>query len=92
MESLLNGVKNDYQKPGLTSNIPSWASKITSKQAVGIILETAHPAKFGSIVKDATGRAPPVPNRLQEIMNLPDNASSMENDYESFKQWLTENL
>ncbi|MCI5608682.1 MAG: threonine synthase [Spirochaetia bacterium] len=92
MESLLNGVKNDYQKPGLTSNIPSWASKITSKQAVGIILETAHPAKFGSIVKDATGREPPVPNRLQEIMNLPDNASSMENDYESFKQWLTENL
>lgn len=92
LESLMNGQKFDYTKPGLTPNIPSWAQDVVDKNAVGIILETADPAKFGSIVKDAIGRDPIIPERLQKIMKLPDMAITMENDYEQFKNWLINNL
>ena len=59
---------------------------------MGIILETASPAKFGSIVKDAIGKEPPMPSRLEAVMRLPDNAIPMENDYNLFKDWLLANL
>jgi len=92
MEALLNGAKNDYTKPGLTSNVPSWAGAVRDKKAIGVILETASPAKFGSTVTDAIGREPPIPARLEEVLRLPDQAVSMENDYEKFKAWLLANL
>ncbi len=92
MKKLLSGEKNDIAKPGLTPNIPAWAKKAAEKQAVGIILETAHPAKFGETVKKATGSSPVIPDRLEKIMKLPDRAEPMENDYEKFKTWLLENL
>lgn len=92
MKNLVDGNKNDFEKPGLTPNIPDWASKVIDKKAVGIILETAHPAKFGSIVKEATGREPSIPQRLQEIMQLPDRAISMTKEYSDFKEWLMNNL
>ncbi|MCQ2610131.1 MAG: threonine synthase [Treponema sp.] len=86
------GEKNDYTKPGLTANVPEWAGTVADKKAVGIILETADPAKFGSIVKDAIGTDPVIPERLQKVMMLEDRAIPMENDYETFKKWLMENL
>lgn len=92
MENLVNGNKNDYKKPGLTPSVPAWADKVVSKNALGIILETAHPAKFGSIVAEATGREPVIPESLVEVMNLPDQAIPMENDYAKFKEWLKANL
>ena len=92
MADLMTGKKNEITKPGLTPNIPSWAKSITDKKAVGIILETAHPAKFGAIVKDSIGKAPEVPERLQKVMSLPDRAVSMENSYDDFKSWLMTNL
>lgn len=92
LEALKNGVKNDISKPGLTPNLPEWADEVISKNAVGIILETAHPAKFGSIVSEATGREPVIPETLQAVMNLPDMAVPMKNNYETFKEWLKANL
>ena len=92
MAELMNGNKNDYTKPGLTPNVPEWAHSVTDKKAIGIILETASPAKFGSIVTDAIGREPPMPSRLEEVLRLPDRAIPMENDYELFKNWLVSNL
>ena len=80
----------DITKPGVTPNKPDWADK--AKGAVGIILETADPAKFSAIVKDATGAEPPIPERLQKVMALPDRAIPMENDYNKFKAWLIANL
>ncbi len=91
-EALKNGAKNDISRPGLTPNLPEWAEEVINKNAVGIILETAHPAKFGSIVAEATGREPIIPETLQAVMNLPDMAVPMENDYEKFKEWLKANL
>jgi len=92
MQSLVNGQKSDYRKPGLTPNIPAWAGEIAAKNAVGIVLETAHPAKFGQIVQAAGGKEPPVPERLAEVLRLPDRSIPMENNYDSFKDWLKSNL
>ena len=91
-EALKNGIKNDISKPGLTPNLPEWADEVINKNAVGIILETAHPAKFGSIVAEATGREPAIPETLQAVLDLPDMAIPMENNYETFKEWLKSNL
>ncbi|QTQ11895.1 threonine synthase [Treponema parvum] len=92
MGRLCGGLKGDYKSPGLTPNVPDWANSVTEKKAVGIVLETAHPAKFGETVQKAIGREPPMPSRLEAVLRLPDNAVSMENDYEQFKSWLIENL
>lgn len=92
MEAIINGKKNDYTVPGLTTNVPKWGQAVVDKKAVGIILETASPAKFGSIVYDAIGKEPPMPARLEEVMRLPDNAIPMNNDYDLFKEWLLANL
>lgn len=92
LAELKNGTKNDISKPGLTPNLPVWADSVINKNAVGIILETAHPAKFGSTVEKAIGTTPLIPERLQKVMSLSDRAVPMENDYNTFKEWLLENL
>ena len=92
MEALINGNKNDYNNPGLTPNIPAWGQDVVNKKAVGVILETASPAKFGQTLFDAIGKEPPIPSRLEEVMRLPDRAIPMDNDYNKFKDWLLANL
>lgn len=92
MTKLTEGLKNDIDVPGLTPNTPSWADKIVNKQAVGIILETAHPAKFGDVVRNAINREPVMPDRLEKVLQLPDRSIPMENDYKIFKNWLEKNL
>ena len=92
MADLTSGNKNDYTKPGLTPNVPEWASAVTDKKAVGIILETAHPAKFGATVNAAINRDPVIPARLEKVMSLPDHAIPMGKDYKHFKEWLVNNL
>ena len=92
MEALINGNKNDYNNPGLTPNIPAWGQDVVNKKAVVVILETASPAKFGQTVFDAIGKEPPIPSRLEEVMRLPDRAIPMDNDYNTFKDWLLANL
>ena len=54
--------------------------------------KTADPAKFGATVKEAIGREPVIPERLQKIMQLPEQAIPMENNYDTFKDWLMNNL
>ena len=92
MADLVAGNKGDFNKPGLTPNVPNWSQKVLDKKAVGIILETASPAKFGQIVTDAIGKEPPIPARLEEVMRLQDRAIPMNNDYKQFKDWLLANL
>ena len=91
LAKLSQGEKNPIDLPGLTPNLPSWADDVINKQVVGIILETAHPAKFGDIVKSSIGRDPIMPDILEKVLSLPNNAIPMENDYEKFKSWLLEN-
>ncbi len=92
MLNLVSGFPNDFNNPGLTPNIPDWANDVVDKKSVGIVLETAHPAKFGEIVKKATGSDPLLPDRLERVLSLPDRAIPMENNYETFRDWLVSNL
>lgn len=92
MLKLMSGFPNNPENPGLTPNLPSWAQAVIDNKAVGILLETAHPAKFGETVKRAIGREPPMPDRLEKILNLPDNSVPMKNDYAKFSSWLQKNL
>ena len=93
LEQIANGSsKGDNTKPGVIANTPSWTQKVIDKKAVGIVLETAHPAKFGATVVQAIGREPSMPDRLEKVMSLPDHAIPMEKDYDSFKAYLTANL
>ncbi len=90
--SLTSGFKNSSSDPGITPSIPNWSQSVLDNKAIGIILGTAHPAKFSEIVKDATGREPPLPDRLEKVMMLQDNSIPMQNDYKAFKEWLLNTL
>ncbi len=92
MLKLLSGFKNDITYPNLGNNIPEWNQAIIDNQSIGIVLGTAHPAKFTEIVKDATGREPPMPSKLERVMMLKDNSIAMKNDYVEFKDWLIQTL
>lgn len=54
----------------------------------GIILETAHPAKFHDVVEPAIGQKVEIPERLQEYMDREKNALLIDNTYESLKAYL----
>ena len=92
MSRLADGITGDYTRPGLTPSLPSWSQRVLDREAIGLVLETAHPSKFGDIVADAVGREPPLPDRLERVLRLPDLSQPMTTDYESFRQWLIENL
>ncbi len=61
-------------------------------EAVGVILETAHPAKFLEDVERILKKPIEVPVRLKELENREKVATSMEPDFGEFKGWLMENF
>ncbi len=54
----------------------------------GIFLETAHPAKFKSVVDDILGLDIAIPTKLQAFMQGTKQSIEMPNDFEAFKQLL----
>ncbi|MDR3311939.1 MAG: threonine synthase [Spirochaetaceae bacterium] len=80
------------ETPGLAANLPEWTQAVLERRAVGIVLETAHPAKFAETVKKACWREPSLPARLEKVLKLPGLAQDMTADYGDFKHWLTANL
>lgn len=91
-ERLAAGSGGDGTKPGLTPNLPDWSGEVLKKNAVGILLETAHPAKFSDTVRKAIGRTPVIPDRLERVLKLADRAIPMENSYADFRDWLLSTL
>ena len=59
--------------------------------AQGLVLATAHPAKFANVVTRAIGAAPPLPERLAAHLRQPKLSLSMSPQYDNFKQFLLEN-
>jgi len=55
----------------------------------GIFLETAHPAKFKSVVDETLGIDLPIPERLKEFMKGEKQSKTMGNSFEEFKGFLT---
>jgi threonine synthase len=58
------------------------------KFSIGIVLETAHPAKFTETVKKAIGREIEIPQSLQSCIGKEKFARPMAADYSSFKEFL----
>ncbi len=56
----------------------------------GVILETAHPAKFKPEVERTLGREIPVPERLQQLAEKEKVARATPNDFPLFRTWLLE--
>jgi len=54
----------------------------------GIVLETAHPAKFQDVVRKAIGQSVEIPQRLQQCLNKKKQSVLIPNEYEALKQIL----
>jgi threonine synthase len=61
-----------------------------TEPAQGLVLATAHPAKFADVVKKAIGTAPPLPNRLAGYLKREKLSLPMSSRYADFKQYLLE--
>jgi threonine synthase len=56
--------------------------------AQGLVLATAHPAKFADVVMKAIGTAPPLPERLAAYLKRDKLSLPTSNSYDDFKQFL----
>ena len=56
--------------------------------AQGLVLATAHPAKFADIVMKAIGTAPPLPDRLAAYLKRDKLSLPISSSYDDFKQFL----
>jgi threonine synthase len=56
--------------------------------AQGLVLATAHPAKFADVVLKAIGTAPPLPDRLAAYLKRDKLSLLISNSYDEFKQFL----
>ena len=53
-----------------------------------VSLACAHPAKFPDAVKHAIGKFPDVPDRLAEVMELPEFVTPLENNLQKVKSFV----
>ncbi len=53
-----------------------------------VLLETAHPAKFGEVIEKAIGTSPEIPENLQEYLLKEKKSITMSTDYADFKAYL----
>jgi threonine synthase len=56
--------------------------------AQGLVLATAHPAKFADVVMKAIGTAPPLPDRLAAYLKREKLSLPISSSYDEFKQFL----
>jgi threonine synthase len=54
----------------------------------GIVLETAHPAKFGEVVEPVIGQKIEIPERLQEYMRREKVATLIKPEFKELKEFL----
>jgi threonine synthase len=60
--------------------------------SVRICLATAHPAKFGDAVQEATGKSAPVPASISDLDGKPTRCEVMEADLQKVKEYVIINL
>ncbi len=62
-----------------------------AEPAQGLVLATAHPAKFADVVMKAIGTAPPLPDRLATYLKREKLSLAISSSYAEFKQFLLTN-
>src|SRR4029077_18839786 len=60
-----------------------------AEPAQGLVLATAHPAKFAEVVEKAIGQAPPLPERLGRYLHQQKLSLPISSSYDDFRQFLT---
>ncbi len=68
----------------------AWKEK-DDTNSIGIILETAHPAKFLEDVERIIGTKIEIPQRLADLQHQTKTSVPMDNEYQDFKTWLMNN-
>jgi threonine synthase len=68
------------------------AKHIPASAAPLAILSTAHPAKFPDAVLKAIGHAPPAPDGLKRVMELPERLETLPNDPALIRQFISSRL
>lgn len=63
--------------------------RMNPEEYIGIFLETAHPAKFKSVVDQTLGINLPIPERLTDFMKGEKQVLGMGNDFGKFKGYLS---
>ncbi|MGB7434266.1 MAG: threonine synthase [Candidatus Acidiferrum sp.] len=76
--------------PHTAVGIDAWEAyrKEHPEPSQGLVLATAHPAKFADVVQKAIGQAPPLPERLARHLQQPKLSITMSREYAAFKQFL----
>jgi threonine synthase len=95
-EETLSAMKSVYERfhyiadPHTAVGILGWEAyrREHAEPAQGLVLATAHPAKFADIVTRAIGAAPPLPERLAACLQRPKLSQPISNKYGDFKQFL----
>lgn len=59
-----------------------------NQNVIGIIIETAHPSKFLDVVEPIINTTVDIPERLAILANREKQATFLEKDFASFKDWL----
>jgi threonine synthase len=70
------------------SAMKSFANKSNLKSFNGIILETAHPAKFANVVESALNIKIGVPERLKKCLSKEKHSIKISSEYNDFKEFL----
>ena len=76
--------------PHTAVGILGWEAyrKEHSEPAQGLVLATAHPAKFADVVTKAISTAPPLPDRLTAYLKRPKLSLPISSSYDDFKLFL----
>jgi len=61
-------------------------------RAFGIVLGTAHPAKFQQEVSEILQTDVPLPSALKDLLERPKHSVALPADYPTFRKWLLDNL
>lgn len=65
---------------------------LVRKEVNGLVVSTAHPAKFPESVEPMIGQKIPIPEQLAQYLRREKQAQAMSNDYEAFRQYLMDTL
>jgi threonine synthase len=93
----LREMKNVYERfryildPHTAVGVLGWEAyrREHPEPAQGLVLATAHPAKFADVVQRAIGTAPQLPDRLAAYLKRPKLSQPMNSRYADFKEFLT---
>jgi threonine synthase len=95
-EETLSAMKSVHQRFGYIADphtavgVLGWEAyrREHSEPAQGLVLATAHPAKFADVVTRAIGAAPPLPDRLAAYLHRPKLSQPISSRYDDFRQFL----